>query len=242
MRSCALFLVALMRLATIAGQVEPVDVNVEQVLGNDVLVHYRFAGLRQAGSKRVVCVSLEKEETKELLLRDQCFAVTDVPAPESLVLKLSNLLEGKSRLILTEEGHSGEKAYVGLEVQKEAEMRPSYEWQLLSAWHTIPSGVETRLPLDGVGHKECRIPQPWQLQLPMPHPCRHFLRINLLATTQVRKILSAAAEQCQMPEHCFALAPSSSQDSVTFDSTASVERIDLFNAPHPQLRVLDNCS
>ena len=42
MRSCALFLVALMRLATIAGQVEPVDVNVEQVLGNDVLVHYRL--------------------------------------------------------------------------------------------------------------------------------------------------------------------------------------------------------
>ena len=242
MHNLLLFVLLLLSFNASTCQVEPLDAFVEQVLGKDLTVRYRFTGPQEVGNKRVVCVTLEKEETKELLLRDQCFAVSDVHAQESLVLKLQNLPEGKASLVLTEEGRQGEKASVELEVQKQTEMRPSYDWQPLRVWHTIPSGVETRLPLDGVGQKECRIPRPWRLQLPMPHPCRNVLRVDLLAKTLVSDILSAAAEQCRMPEHCFSLAPSSSQEAAPLDSAISVEGSDLFNAPHPQLRVLETCS
>ena len=46
------------------------------------------------------------------------------------------------------------------------------------------------LPVDGVGHKEARIPNPWQLQLSMPQPCKFFLRMDVLRDTTMADIRS----------------------------------------------------
>jgi hypothetical protein len=224
------------------GQVIVYDsTTLEQVLGEDVLVHYRFAPRQQVGGKRLVCASLEDAQSNEILLKDNCFAVTDVPEPDTLVLRLTNLAAGRARLLLSEENR-GETTTVLLEVQPKQEIKPTYHWQTLHVWHTIPAGVETVLPIDGLGVKRCRIPQPWRLQLPMPHPCKNFLRMDLLRDTSISAILGAASSQCRMPIHCFSLAPISAQEAGLLDSGATVEESDLFNAPHATLRVLANCA
>eukprot|EP00899_Mesostigma_viride_P024379 jgi/Mesvir1/5125/Mv15280-RA.2 len=40
---------------------------------------------------------------------------------------------------------------------------PSYAWQAVPEGVNVPAGLEVRLPLDGSGTKEARIPDPWQL-------------------------------------------------------------------------------
>lgn len=51
--------------------------------------------------------------------------------------------------------------------------------------------------------KEARIPEPWQLQLLMPLPCKYFLRMNVNRQTSILEIKIAASKQCKLREECF---------------------------------------
>jgi len=48
---------------------------------------------------------------------------------------------------------------------------PSYHWQQVEDWQTLPAGLEVRMPLDG-GRPTARIPDPWRLQLWVDGPTR----------------------------------------------------------------------
>lgn len=54
------------------------------------------------------------------------------------------------------------------EVVLQEEFMPSYDWQEVQPWQSVPPGLEVQLPLDGVTHKRARIPPAWRLQLYVP--------------------------------------------------------------------------
>jgi hypothetical protein len=88
-----------------------------------------------------------------------------------------------------------------VDVRPMEEFTPTYEWQPLHAWHTIPSGIETRLPIGDAraARKEARISDPWRLQLPLPNKlCKkaYFLRMDVHRTTTMETILQEIARQC----------------------------------------------
>lgn len=219
------------------------DKRVEGVTGKPLLIHYRVVdnGIR---SEADVCVSLERTypPPRETVLRESCFSIhTDGPLQS---MKLDGIKPGRyeAHMRLREEGAEGAPPSILLvEVQTESEIRPSYNWQALHAWHTIPTGLETRLPLDasGLGTKECRIPEPWRLQLAFPYPCKFFLRLDISRLTSIDDILLAAAKSCKLPHDCFQLVDLSSH--ATLDPQETAESSDLFNRPAVKLRLSENC-
>lgn len=184
-------------------------------------------------------------------------------------------------------------------VQPEREFVPTYEWRELRGWHSVPLGVESRLPvaaleyeelseedraamgmtdsgadrltwddsedIDSFDHKidydrssvgfktepeepeytktpafyakpgtrkTARIPSPWQIQLPMPPPCKFFLRSNVYEDMTTSDILRVATKQCRdLPEHCMDLVEDQDDGSaaVVIDRDANVREADLFN-------------
>ena len=135
----------------------------EEVFGNDVVIRYNIS---TAG---IICVSLTDQGKK--LLKDSCLVPTPVKDEGFNVLKLSFVPIGVMAVTISEVDEAGVTqftAQTSLEVQQKSEIIPSYDWQPLRKWHSIPAGLETRLPLGGVGRKECRIPTPYRLQLPLP--------------------------------------------------------------------------
>ena len=182
---------------------------------------------------------------------------------------------------------------VTIAVQREREFTPSYEWQALRGWHTVPLGLETQLPMEslsfeppsedeievmGMGHdgadlltveagadnvqslasqklallaaeapprfkdpafygrpanrKTARIPDPWQIQLPMPTPtCRFFLRMNVYRDMTTGSILDTAAKQCRnLPPSCMSMVDIAEDGTTSvIDRSANVEIADLFN-------------
>ena len=178
-------------------------------------------------------------------------------------------------------------------VQRKREFVPTYVWQGLRGWHTVPFGLETKLPMEslgyeppseddievmGMGHdggdmlsveegadnvqslimqraalqagkpverykkpafyarpasrKIARIPDPWQIQLPMPEPsCRFFLRINVYRDMSTGDILDAAAEQCRdLPPSCISMVDIALDGTTSvIDRNLNVEAADLFN-------------
>lgn len=133
-------------------------------------------------------------------------------------------------------------------VQEEREFVPSYTWRELREWHSVPLGVESRLPVASIEYEEpseeeitapafysrpgirktARIPNPWQIQLPMPVPCRHFLRSNVYRDMTVSDILITATKQCRdLPQHCMNLIDEDEDRALGRDT--NVEAGDLFN-------------
>ena len=163
----------------------------EEVFGNDVVIRYNIS---TAG---IICVSLTDQGKK--LLKDSCLVPTPVKDEGFNVLKLSFVPIGVMAVTISEVDEAGVTqftAQTSLEVQQKSEIIPSYDWQPLRKWHSIPAGLETRLPLGGVGRKECRIPTPYRLQLPLPTPCSYFLRLDVFRHTTVNEILQAALKAC----------------------------------------------
>ena len=79
--------------------------------------------------------------------------------------------------------------------------------------------------------KTARIPDPWQIQLRMPSPCRFFLRINIYRDMTTGNILDAAAKQCRnLPPICMKMVDIA-QDGTTsiMNRSMNVETADLFN-------------
>lgn len=98
---------------------------------------------------------------------------------------------------------------IDVDIRPMTEFVPSYDWQHLAPWHTIPSGIETRLPLSdlhpGTNIKEARIPNPWRLQLPLPAKlCSkvYFLRMNVQRNMAIKDILQEVVRVCgPVPTH-----------------------------------------
>lgn len=61
-----------------------------------------------------------------------------------------------------------EVATAHVDVLLQQEFVPSYEWQQVYPWQSVPPGLEVQLPLDGVGQKRARVPPSWRLQLYIP--------------------------------------------------------------------------
>lgn len=93
--------------------------------------------------------------------------------------------------------------YVQVEVRHMTEFSPTYDWQPLHSWETIPRGLETRLPMSGSELKQAKIPEPWRLQVPMPSPCKHFLRMDVFKHTTIKSLKEEASKLCQQPAGCF---------------------------------------
>ncbi len=61
-----------------------------------------------------------------------------------------------------------EVATAHVDVLLQQEFVPSYEWQRVYPWQSVPPGLEVQLPLDGTGQKRARVPPSWRLQLYIP--------------------------------------------------------------------------
>jgi hypothetical protein len=130
------------------------------------------------------------------------------------------------------------RATVSVEVHAAEEFVPSYEWRPLREWHTIPSGIETRLPLSAAAHKEARIPERWRLQMIMPKPCKYFLRMDVGRRTSITEIQRAASQHCSphvsLPPECFQVlangAPLPTTSSEPSGGLPTVESTDYFNS------------
>jgi hypothetical protein len=103
--------------------------------------------------------------------------------------------------------HSGEAAAPAPPIRT---LQPSYEWQPVAAWQTVPPGMEVQLPLDPAAptttdddntvpasgataaQKVARIPPRWQLQLYV-EPDVGFLRTDVTAATTLAELRAAAA-------------------------------------------------
>jgi hypothetical protein len=80
--------------------------------------------------------------------------------------------------------------------------------------------------------KTARIPNPWQIQIALPNPCKYFLRWNVYRDMSTADILRAATKQCRdLPEHCMNLVEDQDdgRDPILIDRDANVEVADLFN-------------
>ena len=198
---------------------------VDGVFGDEVLVHYK---VHNNVERKIleICVSITATDSGELVLSDACIEVTPAPNHEMNVLKISSLEEGVYELNI---GCDGAKAQSILEVHAKREIVPTYDWQALRIWHSIPLGVETRLPLsDGGGSKEVRIPDPFKVQIVYPEPCKYFFRMDVYRSTTIQQIIDQAALGCNISSDCLSL---STAVGPLDDVKQTVESTDLFNLP-----------
>jgi hypothetical protein len=81
---------------------------------------------------------------------------------------------------------------------------PSSSWQLLAPWHTsLPPGLEVRLPLDGSGLREARIPPEWQFKV---WANGRYVRQTVSDATPVAAIRATVAAALALPLERVALS------------------------------------
>eukprot|EP01031_Cornospumella_fuschlensis_P028632 gene28632-34565_t len=206
-------------------------------------VRYEVQGVRAAVALSSVCLTLRRADSAgqgdgKPLFSWQCMPIPADPAGRSIVL--SNLPQGEYLLSValaaaqTRQPCCPEKDLaLRLLVHAPQAFRPSYDWQPLKVWHTVPAGAETRLPIGGqeYGHKEARIPQPWRLQLPLPRTCKgFFLRMDVYRHTTLREIWEAGHQLCaSVPANCWQLVLDEDNVVQTDELATSAEASDLFN-------------
>lgn len=82
------------------------------------------------------------------------------------------------------------------------QLNPSYDWQRVEPWQTVPQGMEVTLPVGNdaadpsKGIKRARIPPRWQLQVYI-EPKVGFLRVDVGPTTTLGSIRAAAARRAR---------------------------------------------
>lgn len=135
-------------------------------------------------------------------------------------------------------------------VQRGEEVQPSYKWMDLRGWHTVPPGTQTRLPLSSVAFDEktdidrpwesaslgsvrqCVVPDPFQLQLRMPRPCRYFFRTNVHPGTTLQELQEEARKLCalRLPPQCLLLQREEDGAAAeSLDLSLTSEQANLFN-------------
>lgn len=141
------------RIEAVTGLTVDVAVDPTQGFGELTLEH-KVSGLPTAVSQVQVCLSISKDSAQEeeeeagavgaLLLPLTCVKQTDT------VLSLSRLPAGNYRATYMLQTVHGSIAFpqsevvVAVHAQGPEEFQPSYDWQPLKPWHTIPAGIETR--------------------------------------------------------------------------------------------------
>jgi hypothetical protein len=154
-------------------------------------------------------------------------------------LSISNLRVGNYKLTLSFVNRKTKLEYTThqteLVVHFPQEFIPTYEYKQIESYNTIPSGLEVILPIDG-SKKMARIPSPWRLQLPMPAPCKYFLRMDIYKDTKLIEILTTAEKICQLAEGCISLI----SDQEILDSYATAESSNLFNI-NKTLKINEKC-
>ena len=120
------------------------------------------------------------------------------------------------------------------------EFVPTYDWQQLKDFETVPANLEIRLPIGPGGKREARIPNPYRLQLALPAPCKYFVRIDLHKTDLLTKIIDAAAKQCKVRADCLYLYDKSFPDNELAQKD-TVEASKLFHLSLA-LAFKENCS
>lgn len=114
--------------------------------GADINIDFAIMGLPAAIQSVQPCLMVANLQLETYLLSFTCLAA----AQRSL--SLHKLPEGHhtAQLVLASISHPqvvfNETAVaVSIEARRAEEFVPTYDWQPLRAWHTIPSGIETRL-------------------------------------------------------------------------------------------------
>ena len=162
----------------------------------DATIAYVLDGDKTTFNKFDICIEVIDLSNNTLFMSLSCVDYT-----EPRVITLGGVPEGlyKGNLVLRNK-QNPELIYakslnvIQLEARLTSEFIPTYEWQPLKRWHTIPLGLETRLPLsEGGGNKEARIPPTWRAQLNLPDICHassgsYFLRVQLERTTPLLRI------------------------------------------------------
>ena len=88
------------------------------------------------------------------------------------------------------------KANTQLDTVAREEFVPSYEWQRVHPWQSVPPGLEVVLPLDGVSEKRARIPASWRFQLYVPEGASgFFVRTDLREGSTVAELRREIARQ-----------------------------------------------
>lgn len=184
---------------------------------------YKLQGHIDAANQVQVCIELSTsihEDTGPINAADPVVAAVkggEVILPLTCLdrnkgpnIQLNGIPEGSYtiKLVLQQEKgaqtvYDSTSTYVQVEVRHMSEFKPTYDWQPLHSWETIPRGLETRLPLSGSELKQAKIPEPWRLQTPMPKPCKHFLRLDVYRHTTIRTLKEEASKQCNHPADCF---------------------------------------
>jgi hypothetical protein len=110
-----------------------------------IQIVYRLDGFPTAINQVGMCFDLQDTSSGEFMVKNYCLS------PKDNQLTLSNMEPkeylSKMRLIPlknTNEVLANTEITFPVIVKKPVEFIPSYEWQPLHVWHTIPSGIETR--------------------------------------------------------------------------------------------------
>jgi hypothetical protein len=194
-----------------------------------------------------ICIELIEEQHASDTVFDTINNTTERTKANKIILPFSCLAPGRTSLSLTLPYTPGRylafltlsinqltaafpslwsNQTVLLDLRMMEEFVPSYEWQPLKPWHTIPSGLETRLPLSTnyEAIKEARIPEPWRLQISLPSPCSYFLRMDLQKDTTINQILTKAAQRCKIAPSCLYLVTYDHDHAASLTSEMEVSR------------------
>lgn len=117
-----------------------------------VQISFQFQGASSAIKQIVTCITIERTHghaettSKSVVVPYSCLPSTNN------IISLQNMKRGeyKASMILARADKPSEVKYLEsvqeftISIRPPVEFIPSYDWQPLHVWHTIPSGIETR--------------------------------------------------------------------------------------------------
>ena len=135
---------------------------------------------------------------------------------------------------------------VSLTVSASRLFRPTYDWQFVHSWQTVPTGMQIKLAVDGSGDRLAKIPDPWRLQVYLGNG-EGFFRGSIRRSWTPAQIRAAISKDKSIPIECVSLdmevvAEKSANDLLDlWDPAATVESLLLFERKE-QVRAFVNRS
>ncbi|CAM9523747.1 unnamed protein product, partial [Laminaria digitata] len=123
------------------------------------------------------------------------------------------------------------------------EFVPSYDWQRVYPWQSVPPGLEVVLPLDGVSEKRARIPPSWRLQLYVPEGAGGGARSGFFVRTDLKEgstVLELRREIAWQPRFGLPLERVAlTLDGRVLRDDETAGSLDLFNRQRDVVPVID---
>ena len=172
-------------------------------VADDLIIPYDYRGMNEAIEQVNELIEICIEMVEKTNPTVPFISITCIKPTLPRVIRVQGLPAGvyEANLILRNREYP-EIMYpktfntIAIEARAPVEFIPQYDWQPLRRWHSIPYGLETRLPISDSGTREARIPPVWKLQVPLPERCTvlsaYFLRAEvdkLTRLTQIRYIV-----------------------------------------------------